>query len=136
MHSRLVQRYALTSLILLFLLVGIASVFVYQVSPLRDPSFQPNSANAGSLLPWLQGVSEGVWLQGANVLAALLATNITVVVYQHSQFFTLPAIRQQGFPHGMSQFTTIVIWGVFWVVIFGGFWMAFLGYLLGQWLVD
>jgi hypothetical protein len=43
----------------ILLTVTIASgIFVYYASPLRDPAFQPNSANVGSLLPWLQGIRE------------------------------------------------------------------------------
>jgi hypothetical protein len=136
MHSQSVQRYSLVSLSLLFLLVVIAIIFVYQASPLRDPSFQPNSANAGSLLPWLQGMTEGTWVQGANVLAALLATNLTVVVYQHSQFFTMSSIQRYGTHQGIAQLIAIVVWGALWVVMFGGFWLAFQVYLMNQWLVD
>ncbi|GAA6619798.1 hypothetical protein NUACC26_056120 [Scytonema sp. NUACC26] len=53
-------------------------MLVYQVSPLREPTFQPSSANAGSLVPWLQGVTEGHWLLGANLMAFLLYTNLTL----------------------------------------------------------
>jgi hypothetical protein len=57
----------------------------YQVSPLRDGSFQPNSANAGSLIAWMEGVGEKTWLQGAALLAGLLATNLAIVLWQWSE---------------------------------------------------
>lgn len=65
----------------LFLLVA-SGIFVYQVSPLREPTFQPNSANAGSLVPWLQSVTEGHWLLGATILAFLVSTNLMLIFWQ------------------------------------------------------
>jgi hypothetical protein len=101
------------------MLVTVASVvFVYLVSPLRDPAFQPNSANAGSPVWWVKGVREDVWVLVAFILAGLLAINSMLVLW------TLRIGRQIGL---------LMMVGL-------GMWLAlyyvFLFYLLGQWLVD
>lgn len=125
------------SLVVLLLLTIASAIFVYQVSPLRDPAFQPNSANGGTLIPWLQGVKERDWIRAATVLAALLATNINVLLWQYSQGRRL--FMAQGAPRRspQSRFILLVIafLGVG-VVIFGALWVLFLSYLLMQWLVD
>ena len=89
------QFYAWISLGILLLLTIVGGVFVYQVSPLRDPSFQPISGNAGSLLPWLQGVRESDWIRGATVLAALLASNIVLLFSQWLQSRSTPTVLQR-----------------------------------------
>jgi hypothetical protein len=79
------RRFTLITLGLLLLLGLAIGIFAYQVSPLRDGSFQPNSANAGSLVAWMGGVGEHIWLQGAALLASLLATNLAIVFWQWSE---------------------------------------------------
>lgn len=105
------------------LLVVAGGIFAYLVSPLRDVTFQPNSANAGSLLPWMQGMSENHWVLGANILAILLSTNITLILWQKS------AINHNRLFH----FIVIIC---VWVGLFILLWIAFMGYLMSQWLID
>jgi hypothetical protein len=120
------RRFTLISLGLLLLLGLAIGIFAYQVSPLRDGSFQPNSANAGSLIPWMGGVGENNWLQGAAVLAGLLATNLAIVLWQWSE------------PKGtkVSQFFRLMFWAWGGAVIFILSYLMFVLYLLAQWLVD
>ena len=124
--SQLVQRYAFVTLGFLLLLVVASSVFVYQVSPLRDASFQPNSANAGSLLPWLQGVHEDTWFLGAAVLAGFLATNLVLLLWQWSQARSDPS----------PKFLFLMLWTGVGVILFSYLRLMFVGYLLAQWLID
>jgi hypothetical protein len=119
------RRFALISLGLLLLLGLAIGIFAYQVSPLRDGSFQPNSANAGSLVAWMGGVGEHTWLQGAALLAGLLATNLAIVFWQWSE------------PKGtkVSRFFRLMFW------VGGGaiasilLYLTSVGFLLAQWLL-
>ncbi|PSN15150.1 hypothetical protein C7293_08605 [filamentous cyanobacterium CCT1] len=61
------------------------AVLIHWASPLRDPSFEVNSANAGTLVPWLQWVSETAWLRASFTLAVLLAVSLTWVLTQWDQ---------------------------------------------------
>ncbi len=61
-------------------------ILVYQVSLLRDPSFQPNGANAGTKVRWLFGVTEDDWLLGAKLLAFLLSTNVAFIFAQQVRY--------------------------------------------------
>jgi hypothetical protein len=124
--SQLVQRFAPATLGFLMLLVVAGGVFAYQVSPLRDSSFQPNSANAGSLIPWMRDVSEDTWLQGSSVLAGLLATNFVLILRQRSQSIT----------NAIPRFSRLAFWTVVGVIFFLIIELAFVFYLLEQWLVD
>jgi hypothetical protein len=124
--SQLVQRLAPASLGFLMLLVLAGGVFAYQVSPLRDPSFQPNSANAGSLIPWMRGVNDNTWLQGSSVLAGLLTINLVLILRQRSKSIT----------HAIPRFLRLAFWTVLNVVLFLVIELAFVFYLLDQWLID
>ena len=133
--------YAWISLGLLLLLTIASGVFVYQVSPLRDPAFQPNSANAGSLIPGVRQVQESYWLWGAAGLAGLLSTNLVLLLWQLSQPFNTEDIAGQ-----QLRGTRVARWMVLMVmlgtyvglglVLFAGLYFLFMGYLIGQWLVD
>jgi hypothetical protein len=124
--SRHVQWFALATLGFLLRLVVFSGVFVYQVSPLRDSSFQPNSANAGSLIPWMQGVGEDTWLLGASVLAGLLTTNLVFIFWQCNQSIAneIPKPLRLTFSIGLGAILFILIDTMF------------LFYLLAQWIVD
>jgi hypothetical protein len=124
--SQLVQRYAFVTFGLLLLLVVASIVFVYQVSPLRDASFQPDSANAGSLLPWLQGVHEATWFLGSALLAGLLATNLVLLLWQWSQPRSDPS----------PKFLLFMLWSGVGVILFSCLKLMFVGYLMAQWLID
>ena len=113
-----------------FLLVGGIALFVYQVSPLRDPAFQPNSANAGTLVPWLQFIREGDWVLGAAILAAVLSAKLTSVLYKRQR----PIRRLQGIGGLLSRIDLLSI--TVWLVLAGSMWVAFMAYLLSQWIID
>ncbi|MGB3651976.1 MAG: hypothetical protein WBA41_12300 [Rivularia sp. (in: cyanobacteria)] len=123
MSSRF-QRLQFISLGFSLLLVVAWVILVYQVSPLRDPSFQPNSANAGTLIPWLSGVGEDDWILSAQLLAFSLSTNIAFIFAQQ--------IRYRG-SHWLIRF--IATTGV-WLITFLTSCFMFAVYLLDQWLVD
>ncbi|HAJ63560.1 MAG TPA: hypothetical protein DCP31_33590 [Cyanobacteria bacterium UBA8543] len=130
MFSQLVQRFSKASLGALLLLLVVSRIFVYQVSPLRNPTFKPMSANAGSLVWWLQGVGEGHWIMGASILAFLFATNLTLICWQWYQSLTINLPRQNAW---LISFLLCI---ATWVLIFRGLWLAFVHYLLDQWLID
>ncbi|MGG6242768.1 hypothetical protein ACQ4N7_29525, partial [Nodosilinea sp. AN01ver1] len=74
---------------------GLAGL-LHWASPLRDPSFEVNSANAGTLVPWLQWVSETAWLRASFTLAVLLAVSLTWVLAQWVQTPQRPGHRAVG----------------------------------------
>jgi hypothetical protein len=106
------------------LILGVCGAFAYLVSPLRDISFQPNSANAGSLVPWLQGLGESHWFFAANVLALLLSTNITLVFSRNWSV---------NHSHWLLRFILMMS---LWLMMFGIVWMTSVWYLIEQWLID
>jgi hypothetical protein len=106
------------------LILVVCGTFAYLVSPLRDINFQPSSANAGSLVPWLQGFGEVHWFFAANVLALLLSTNITLVFSRNWSV---------NHSHWLLRFI-LMIW--LWLMMFGVFWLMSVWYLLEQWLID
>ena len=127
------RRFSIASLSFLLVLTGASAIFVYLVSPLRDPAFQPNSANASSLVWWLQGVHEDHWLLVSVILAGLLSINFTLVVWRWCQSRIILAA------HGYRRILReIVLLMHFMLGI--GMWLllryVFLFYLLDQWLVD
>lgn len=134
MARQLVHRFSFMFLCLL--LLGASGIFVYQISPLRDPSFQPNGANAGTLVPWLRKLSEGNWVFVAAVLAAIIATVLTIILNQSYPRSRTRAIvdGQGGLRRWLKRFDTLLI-GT-WIVFFSVFWVTFVGYLLNQWIID
>jgi hypothetical protein len=124
--SQRVQWFAFVTLGFLLRLVVSSGVFVYQVSPLRDSSFQPGSANAGSLIPWMQGVGEDTWMLGASVLAGLLATNLVFIFWQWSQSST----------NVIQKILLLTCWIGVGIIIFTSLYLLFFFYLLGQWIID
>ena len=107
------------------LLLTVASIiFAYLVSPLRDPTFQPNSANGGSLIPWLKSVKESDWLLGFNILAFLLSSNITLI------------IGHKWFSNKNYRLFYLVLTIIILVLLLCFFSYAFLLYLLAQWIID
>lgn len=119
-----IRRFSIFSLVLILVLTVASIIFVYLVSPLRDPTFQPNSANAGSLIPWLKSVKESDWLLGFNLLAFLLSSNITLVIWQ------------QWFSNKNYRFFYFLLTIIILVLLLCFFSYAFLLYLLAQWIID
>lgn len=133
MRLRTFQRLSNVSFVVMLLLSAAGAVFVHQVSPLRDPAFEPNSGNGGSLIPELREVD---WLAGATILTALLALSFTVILllrwYQHLMTTSLPH-PPRGITRSTLQFLLCMSLGL---LMFAGIWMVWLLYLLNQWLVD
>ena len=135
MARQLVRRFLLVFLCIM--LLGASGIFVYQVSPLRDPSFQANGTmNAGTLVPWLQNLSEKNWKFGAAILAAILATMLTVLLTQWCQPLDIHTIerrqrRSRGWLEGFN-----ILWIGIWIVFFTVLWLASVAYLLNQWMID
>ena len=137
MHSRRNNIDRLPGLIFgLLVLITIAiGLFIYAISPLRDPAFQPNSANAGSLIPWMRGVPEGSWTEGAIILAALLASSITVLTRHkvvHSRRSWSATLPKSEITRMFQQ----ICWFIMGVVLHLVLMMGFLLYLLQQWIID
>ena len=133
--------YPSISLGLLLLLTVASGLLVYLVSPLRDPAFQTDSANAGSLIPLVRQVQERYWIWGAAGLAGLLATNLVLLLWQLGQPLrtVLIAVQEQRGIAAVWWGALIGLVGVYVVlglVLFAGLWVVFIGYLVGQWLVD
>ncbi len=114
----LLRRFSLASLIFLILVTVASMILLYLVSPLRDPAFQPNSANAGTSVWWLKGVNEGVWVRAGVILAGLLAFNSMLVLWTQEIVRQIAGLIMLG----------LVMWSVLYYVFFF--------YLLGQWIVD
>ncbi len=112
------RHFSIASLIFLILVTVASVIFVYLISPLRDPAFQPNSANAGTLVWWLKDVREDVWVWAAFILAGLLTLNSLLALW------TLQRVRQIGL--------LITLGLLMWYMLY----YVFMLYLLGQWLVD
>jgi hypothetical protein len=124
--SQHVQWFTFATLGFLMRLVVFSAVFVHQVSPLRDSSFKPTHYNAGSLLPWMQGINEDTWTQGASVLAGLLATNLVFIFWQWSQSST----------NVIQKILLLTCWIGVGIIIFTSLYLLFFFYLLGQWIID
>ena len=109
-------------------------IFVHYVSPLRDPTFQPNSANAGSLLPWMRGISEDQWVLGANLLAGAFASSLTVLIRHYSRIH----IFRSATPAKRTTIQTLLAlyWFATGTVLYLGLTLRFFVYLLQQWIID
>ena len=116
--DRVFRRLSIASLIFLVLVTGVSAIFVHQVSPLRDPAFQPNSANAGTVVRELEGVSEENWMQAVIILSGLLALNFTLVLWQMGRERQIAPLPMVG----------LAMWALLYYV--------FMFYLFGQWIVD
>ncbi len=77
-------------------------------------------------IPWMRGVGENTWMQSALVLCGLLATNLALVLWQWSK----PK------RNAISQFASFMFWVGGGIAIFILLNVMFIGYLLGQWLID
>ncbi len=135
MVRQLFHSFSFKSLGFFLLLTVVSGVFVYQVSPLRDPAFQPNSGNGGTLMPWLQGIGDKHWTGLITLLASVLATNATVLIQRRSPL-NITRLAEQSDLNGVKTALLVMVWLGLWVLIFGGFWVLFIGFLLNQWMLD
>jgi len=109
-------------------------MFVYFVSPLRDPTFQPSSVNAGSLVWWLQGVPEENWVWGASILAGLLAINFTLVLWQWYHSGTI--LAGNWHQNRAEKITLFIQFTCLSYMIGLLLRYVFMLYLLGLWMID
>lgn len=133
MPERRIDHGLIVSLnVLLLFTVGVA-LAAYQVSPLRDPSFLPQSANAGARVSWLN--PERYWITMVRVLAIALATNVSLLTWSH----------WRGHRGGLSRITrrnprsfylkALGLCGV-WLVVFYASLYGSLLFLLWQYIID
>ncbi len=95
MLSRLARRFSIRSTKFFLLLTGASAIFVYLVSPLRNPDFgKIPRPYAGEFIWWLQGVQDDHWELGAIILAGLLAINLTLDLWQWCKSQTFLAAHQ------------------------------------------
>ena len=139
MLFRLARRFSMTSTKFFLLLTGASAIFVYFVSPTRDPNFGKFSApDGGSPHWWLKGVHEDHWMLAAFILAGSLAINLTLKLklWQRdgSQTDLMTDHRREGRP------LRLLIIGAANLGIAIGIWYVlyyvFVLYLLFQWLID
>ncbi|MBW4548379.1 MAG: hypothetical protein KME25_28665 [Symplocastrum torsivum CPER-KK1] len=139
MLFRLARRFSITSTKFFLFLTGASAIFIYLVSPLRDPAYQPMGANGGSRLWWLEGVPEDLWTLAAFILAGLLAINFTLKLWQWYKSLPWIAHRRRSIPRKTGQLRDF-LFGIMHFVI--GIWMwlllfyGFFSFLLDQWLID
>jgi hypothetical protein len=127
------RRFSIASLSFFLLLTGASAIFVYLVSPLRDPAFQPNGGNAGSLLWWLKGVHEDIWELAAIILAGLLSINFTLVLWRWCQSRIIwVAHRYRRILREIVRLMHFMLGIWMWLQLF----YLFFIYLLNQWLID
>lgn len=114
------RRFSLVSFVSLILATAAIIILVYLVSPLRDPSFQPSGANAGSLVWWVKGMgmNEAAWTWVAFIFAGMLAINSMLVFWTQRIMREIAPLMAYGF--------------VTWFLLF----FAFIYHLLNQWLID
>jgi hypothetical protein len=137
MFSRLARRISMTSTKFFLLLTGASAIFVYLVSPTREPDFgNLSNLDGGSPHWWLQGVTEGHWMLAAIILAALLAIKVTLNLWQlfGSQTNLTAHQHQDGIPliHFVIDVMPYVIGVSMWWILSYVFFL----YLLEQCLID
>ncbi|MEL7068274.1 MAG: hypothetical protein AAGN15_06415 [Cyanobacteria bacterium J06581_3] len=129
-HRRVERYFTVSAYALLIIAIAIAIV-AYLVSPLRDPSFVPQSANAGATVSWLR--PERYWIIGLNTLAITLATNTTVLRWL--KWRTRRAITPTNRGRLGMLFRVLTMCGL-WLVIFYGTWVVSMYFLLWQYILD
>ena len=135
-NSRLkvLNRLPLLSFCLTLILTIAIGIFIHYISPLRDPTYQPSSANAGSLLPWMRGVSEDQWVLGANLLAGVLASSLTVLIRHYSRIYIFRSATLAK--RTTAQTLLALYWFAMGTVLYLGLTLGFFIYLLQQWIID
>lgn len=128
--STLLRRSFLGLLGLLFS----SAVLVYLISPRRDPSFIYTSSNAGSQVPWAAAIPEATWIQGVSILAALLATNIVLMllIKRPETRASLEPIRYPWLAGALK----LVIASMMWAMLAYAFWVGMAIYLIRQAIID
>lgn len=137
MLFRLARRFSMTSTKFFLLLTGASAIFVYFVSPTRDPNFGKFSVrDGGSPHWWLKGVHEDHWMLAAFILAGLLAINLTLKFWQRYGDETGLTVDQgrEGRPLRLLTIGAMnlgIAMGIWCVLSY-----VFVVYLLFQWIID
>lgn len=130
-HS--IYRFFVSSLcILLFLAIG-TGILAYEISPLRDPSLAPMSANEGATIDWLN--CEKYWWTLASVFSILLPTNIVVLAWLRilSKNPRLTVGRNRNLSNLLPKLLNLL--GL-WIMMVCTTWIASILFLLQQWIID
>ncbi|KAM3116191.1 hypothetical protein [Phormidesmis sp. 146-33] len=115
-------------------LVGLTvpiALFIHRISPLRNPTFVPSSANAGTLISRYRFITEQDWLQWATMFAGVLAVNATIVLWQE---FHRRSSTTQG--QGLVSIFSAIVWLSLGTALFALIWLTFMVYLLFQYIID
>jgi hypothetical protein len=107
------------------------ALFIYRISPLRNSTFVPDSANAGTLISRFRFITEQDWIQGATIFAGVLAVNATIVLWQQFHHRSLTSRSNM-----LIRVSGAVGWLVIGFALFALIWIGFIAYLLIQWIVD
>jgi hypothetical protein len=113
-------------------LVGLTvpiALFIYQISPLRNPTFVPDSANAGTLISRFRFITEQDWIQWTTLFAGVLAVNSTIVLWQQFRYHFRT-------PQGIIRVLAAIGWLAIATALFALIWIAFMAHLLNQWIID
>ena len=142
MLFRLARRFSIPSTKFFLLLTGASAIFVYLVSPTRDPDFGKFSySNGGSPHWWLEGVREGHWTLAAFILAGLLAIRLTLDLWHLCKLgFSVPDRQQERILSWTEQLRDFLWLGMMHIGVCIGLWSVlfygFFRFLLDQWLID
>ncbi|KAM3100605.1 hypothetical protein ACKFKF_11290 [Phormidesmis sp. 146-12] len=102
------------------------ALFIYQMSPLRNPTLVLN----GTLANRLDLVTEKQWFQGATTLAMLIALNLMIMIWQHFQDY---ALKKRW--HRMIRLLSTIACFPIWIALFNLIHQGFVMYLLNQKIV-
>ncbi len=133
------ERTLITSLSALLMLAACVAVIAYQVSPLRDPSFVREAANASATVSWL--APERYWLGLIYVWTVTLATNVVALAVVQSLRIRAAGqtVRRDFLGAALRIFgLALRIFGLagLWVAVAVGGWLGSLVFLLNQHIMD
>lgn len=136
MDRRAMERNLKVSLNVLLLLAVCVAGVAYLVSPLRDPSFIPEAANASATVDWLS--PERYWLAVRNIFAIALATNFSLLAWCQSRFSRplMQTARRRPLGRLIGALLKVLGLSTLWLIVAYGTWVASTLFLLDQWIVD
>jgi hypothetical protein len=127
------QWNSVRSLRLTLTIVGVslavaAALAIYPNSPLLDPKFVPDSANAGPYFGWGAGIPEQKWLYGALVFALIQAALLAPWI---------PVAQQRRAVIELGAWTQRIVGRIIlWLLLWGALsWLSVL-FLLQLWIID
>jgi len=137
MLFRLARRFSIRSTKFFLLLTGASAIFVYLVSPLRNPDFgKIPRPYAGEFIWWLQGVQDDHWELAAMILAGLLAINLTLDLWQWCKSQTFLAAHQHRKEIQLRYFLIALMHFVIGILMWLTLTILFVFYMLEQWVIE